>query len=290
MRYYKTQFHIKPYSEDYADILAALMSEIGFESFEPTSIGTDAYIQQQLWNEDSVKDTIRSYPIPGIHVTYNVTEAEYENWNKTWEEEGFRPIVIDDKIAVHNSNHTDIPHTEYDIVISPRQAFGTGSHQTTRMILEELYLMNLTGNKVVDAGTGTGILAIMCTKRGAGHVLAYDIDEWSVDNAKENITLNNIGDNLIEVANGDASILTGIRDTDLIIANINRNILLADMPAFHDALSKTGHLLLSGFYTYDIPLLTQKAESLGMRLARERENDGWAMLLFETDTTGRMDV
>lgn len=280
MKYYKVNYTIYPYSEDFADVLSALLCDIGFETFETTSTGLEAYIQQNLWNEDEAQALIASFPIPGTKLTFEVEEAEYANWNQQWEEEGFHPIVIEDKIAVHDTRHTNIPDVEHDIIIAPCQAFGTGSHQTTRMILSQLYDMPLVGQKVVDAGTGTGILSIMSIQKGASYVFAYDIDEWSVRNTLDNFRLNNIPSDKTDVIEGDASVLEFVQDVNLLIANINRNILLADMPAFTNCLAEGGKLLLSGFYIQDIPILVERAQELGLTLTSQRDEDGWAMLLF----------
>lgn len=281
MKYNKVTFTIHPFSEDFADVLSAILCEVGFESFETTSTTLEAYIQQNLWNEEDTQVLISNFPITDIDITYTVEEAEYANWNQQWEEEGFRPIIIEDKIAVHDTKHTDIPKVEYDIIIAPCQAFGTGSHQTTRMILSELYTLPLQGMEIVDAGTGTGILSIMSIKKGAQRVFAYDIDEWSVRNTLNNLELNGISTDKVEVLEGDASVLKGQHGKDLVIANINRNILLADMYAFCSTLAESGMLLLSGFYTDDIPYITEKAADYSLSLIHKREEDGWVMLLFQ---------
>lgn len=279
MKYYKATFRLTPYSEDFGDILSALLSENGFEAFEQRADGIEAYIQTDFWDEPAVRETLASYPIPGISIDFDIEDAEYDNWNRTWEEEGFKPIIIGDLAAIHNLSHTDIPPVRYDIVISPQQAFGTGSHQTTRMILLQLASMDLRGASVVDAGTGTGILSIMSVMKGAGSVFAYDIDEWSVSNTMENLRLNGIGEG-VTVVKGDAACLKECHEANLLIANINRNILLSDMEAFRSTLASNGRLLLSGFYNEDCQILTEKAESLGMRLEKKMTDEDWAMLLF----------
>ncbi|MDD7242812.1 MAG: 50S ribosomal protein L11 methyltransferase, partial [Bacteroidaceae bacterium] len=183
--------------------------------------------------------------------------------------------------VVHDTRHTDVPPLPYDICISPRQSFGTGNHNTTRMIMEWLLKEDLRGKDVIDAGTGTGVLSIMSILRGACHVLAYDIDEWSVDNAKDNLLLNGMGSAQVEVRQGNASVLKHDDQADLLMANINRNILLADMQTFASAIDKRkGRLLLSGFYQEDIPLLLQAAASNHLHLEEQETDDNWAMLVF----------
>ena len=280
MKYYEVNFCIEPYNEAYSDILSASLAEIGFESFVPSDNRLQAYIQQAMLNEDNLKKTIIDFPFNDVNISYNIAEAADEDWNAVWEEEGFRPVVIDDKIVIHDVKHTDVPDLSYDIIISPKQAFGTGSHQTTRMILRELASQNLTGKKIIDAGTGTGILSIMCVKRGAASVFAYDIDEWSVENTRDNLLLNGIHSQVI-VEEGDASILTRTGNADLLIANINRNILLNDIPTFSSKLSSKGHLLLSGFYTEDVPILVETAQREGFNMIKKECDEKWCMLLLE---------
>ena len=280
MKYYEVKFILEPNIEAYADVFSASLAEIGFESFVPSDKGLVAYIQQQMFNEESLKQEIEDFPIPDVSISYNVAEAQDEDWNAVWEEEGFHPVIIDDKIVIHDVKHTDVPNLPYDILISPKQAFGTGSHETTRMIMRELSDLDLTGKKVIDAGTGTGILSIMCIKRGAEHVFAYDIDEWSVENTRDNLLLNGIY-NQVTVEEGDSSVLSHTDYADLLIANINRNILLNDLHTFSGKLEKEGLLLLSGFYTDDAPILVKAAQEEGLELIKKVSAEGWCMLLLE---------
>ncbi len=280
MKYYEVNFTIEPYTETYSDVISALLAEIGFETFVPTDNGLQAYIQQSVFEEENLKKIIGNYPFPEIKIKYEIVEAEYEDWNAVWEEEGFHPIIIDDTIVIHDVKHTDVPILPYDIIISPKLAFGTGSHQTTRMILRELVTLNLTGKKAIDAGTGTGILSIMCIKRGATSVFAYDIDEWSVENTRDNILLNGV-QNKITVEKGDSTVLTKTGNADLLIANINRNILLNDLHAFSSKLSPKGQILLSGFYTEDVPVLLEAAQKENLKLIKKESDENWCMLLLE---------
>ena len=280
MKYNEVIFSIKPYLEAYADVLSASLAEIGFETFVPTVSGMTAYVQQDIYDVDKLDSVIKDFPIPGVQLSYNCQEAEYKDWNAVWEEEGFQPVIIDDEIVIHDVKHTDVPALPYDIIISPKLAFGTGTHQTTRMILRRLAAANLSGQYVIDAGTGPGILSIMCVKRGASKVFAYDIDELSVDNTRDNLLLNGIH-NEVQVELGDASVLQKADDADLIIANINRNILLNDLEKFAAKLKADGLLLLSGFYKEDAPLLEQVANKLGLRLTEEAAEDNWCMLLLQ---------
>lgn len=280
MKYYEVNFNIKPYIEAYSDVLSASLAKIEFESFVPTDKGLQAYIQKPLFDEERLRQTIEEFPFTDVSIKYGIAEAKYEDWNAVWEEEGFHPIIIDNTIVIHDVKHTDVPVLPYDIIISPKLAFGTGSHQTTRMILRELATQDLTDKKIIDAGTGTGILSIMCIKRGAASVFAYDIDEWSVENTRDNILLNGV-QNKITVEEGDSTVLTKTGNADLLIANINRNILLNDLHAFSSKLSPKGQILLSGFYTEDVPVLLEAAQKENLKLIKKESDENWCMLLLE---------
>ena len=297
MKYFEVKFHITSAEVGIAsDILSALLADEGFETFEPTDDGLLAWVQQSIYSKEGVERAIGSFPLPDTRITYTVSEAPDENWNRQWEQEGFRPIVISDGdkpiIVIHDTAHDDVPEAQYDIRINPCQAFGTGSHETTRMIMRQLLAMPMSGRYVVDAGTGTGILAILCRMLGAAHVFAYDIDEWSVRNARANLLLNDIHE-AVEVHLGDSRVLP-VQETlaeplaqaisfapTLLIANINRNILLADMPRFSDSLSPEGELLLSGFYTEDVPILLKEAENHGLHPILQSQDSNWALLLLK---------
>ena len=290
MKYYEVDFTLTPCTEASADVLVAMIAECGFEAFENTPHGVTGWVQQPLFRQDELDTVIAAFPIEDVRISYDVTQAAYENWNAQWEDEGFRPIILDSTsepaeclVCIHDTRHTDIPQARFDIRINPCQAFGTGSHQTTRLILRQLLETDLSGRHVIDAGTGTGILAIMCSMLGAQDVFAYDIDEWSVRNATDNLQLNNI-DN-VRVCEGDSAVLvqeygSTVPQADLLIANINRNILLADMPRFASCVKAGGQMLLSGFYETDAEVLQQKAAELGFRFETSRSESEWTMLLF----------
>ena len=311
MKYYEVKCSLQPFSEAAADLFSATLAEIGFESFSQTEDGVTAYIQQSEWDEDRMRQAVQDFYLPDVSISYVCTEAPDEDWNQVWEEEGFQPICLPlalsqggGMIIVHDVKHTDVPKARYDIVITPRMAFGTGSHQTTRLILRTLASLDLEGKHVIDAGTGTGILAIMGIKRGAASVFVYDIDEWSVENAKDNLLLNRIvfsdlkdlkdfkdlRDSKVKVAIGNSSVLEGQPKADLLIANINRNILLQDLPRFARALKPKGQMILSGFYLSDVPVLTEATVQQGFALLKQESEEEWAMLLFEADALGGRDV
>lgn len=276
MKYFEVKFTINPFDEVTRDILTALLGDAGFESFVPDDEGMLAYVQQKDYDESAVQ-TIESGFV-NHSIRHTVSEAPDEDWNQTWEEEGFEPIVLDQLVCVHDTRHTDVPSCRYDIVINPRMAFGTGTHPTTRQILRQLCEMDLEGRCIIDAGCGTGVLGLLCAKRGASEVFAYDIDEWSVENTRVNAELNGISN--LSVCEGDAAVLPQDGRHDLLIANINRNILLADMPRFAKALHLGGQLLLSGFYEADVESLLEKGRLLGFELEKQTAEDRWAMLLL----------
>lgn len=274
MNYLQYHFKIDPATEAAADVLAALLADAGFESFEPTDDGLTAYVQTALLNTEALKQAIDFFPLPDTTISYTSAEAPNQNWNAQWEREvGFDPILVGRRFVVLDDRHTT------PIRIRPEQAFGSGSHATTRMILEWLSNVNIEGCTVIDAGCGTGILGIAAMLSGAEQVFAYDIDEWSVRNAQTNATLNGV---TLDVRHGDASVLACLPQADLILANINRNILLADMHAFVSRLKPSGTLVLSGFMAEDIPLLTEAAGAEGLILAHTANSDLWQMLVFSS--------
>ena len=283
MKYFEADFTISPYSPDAIDLLADIAGEAGFESFEVTPTGLKGYVQQQLFNPMLLDFGIADFPIECVDITYDIHEAEDRDWNEQWEQEGFEPIVIPPSLVIHDGRH--LPDETYltSIEIDARQAFGTGTHETTRMIcstLLELRDQRLAGARVLDCGTGTGILSICALKLGAAEAIGYDIDEWSVDNARHNAVINQVDDHFQSLL-GDASILNKVDGTfDLVMANINRNILLSDLPAFREKMSDRALLILSGFYTSDTTMLISKAETLGLTLQKQREDQDWACLVF----------
>lgn len=274
MEYYEITFKTTPTSETINDVLCALAGEAGCESFIPNNEGLTAYAQQKLFDEDMLKSYLEFFPIENVTVEYSIKEAENKDWNQEWEENSFQPIIIGNECVVHGSNHTDVPIAKYNIKINPRLAFGSGHHQTTGMMMKRLLSDDIQQKKVLDMGCGTCILGILALMRGAESLVAIDIDEWSVENSIENLKLNNIQHNA-EVLLGDATLLNDMH-FDLILANINRNILLADMERYVKCLNANGTLYMSGFYTEDIPLIKGKGEELGLTFIDKLEDDNWA--------------
>jgi ribosomal protein L11 methyltransferase len=286
MKYYEVKFSIQPFSQDASDILAAMAGEAGFETFEETEGGLKGYVQQALFDQEALDQAIQFFPMDGIEIIYNVKEAEDKDWNEQWEQEGFDPMVIaDGEMVIHDGRHLpnsqlSTPNSQLSIEIDAHLAFGTGTHETTQMVCAALLKESLKDKNLLDAGCGTGILGIAALKLGAKNVTAYDIDEWSADNTRHNAVINQVDEHL-KVMCGDASLLDAISDRfDYVVANINRNILLQDMPRFRQVMKPQGTIILSGFYTEDIPLLEEKGKELGMVLEKQWENNNWACILM----------
>ncbi len=274
MKYFEVTFTILPYSETASDVLSALTAEIGFESFVECEGGMQAYVQQSLFDEAALKAILSDFPMPDTQITYTITEPEDKNWNEEWEKNFFQPIVIEGRCVIHSTFHKDYPKAEYDIVINPQMAFGTGHHETTSSILGALLEADLKGKSVLDMGCGTSILAILASMRGADRVTAIDIDDWCVNNSRDNIALNHLSNITVEL--GDASLLKGREPFDVVIANINRNILLNDMHAYVDCMHSGSEIYMSGFYVEDIDAIRQCGENLGLEFVGYREKNRWA--------------
>lgn len=276
MKYTAVHLNFNKENSFISDLLAAHLGEIDFDSFVETENGLDAYIQSAKFQLPLLKTHLSEFSFDeNIQFTYD--EPEEKNWNEEWEKYFFEPIVIGDKCVIHSSFHANYPACKFDIVIDPKMAFGTGHHETTSLMISEILKMELQGKKVLDMGCGTSVLAILAEKCGASAITAIDIDDWCTENSLENISLNH--SEKIEVLLGGAELLQGMK-FDIVIANINRNILLADMNAYVNCLSKGGELYVSGFYTEDIPVLQAKAESLGMQFACSNSKNNWAVVKF----------
>ena len=279
MKYYEVEFTISPLSADAADLLASLAGEAGFETFEETETGLKGYVQQSLFSEDALRECIEDFPFEGTSIIYNVREAEDRDWNEQWEQEGFEPIVISDQLVIHDGRHLPETDNQVSIEIDAKLAFGTGTHETTRMICKQL-IDRSQGARVLDCGTGTGILSIVALKFGATQAVGYDIDEWSADNARHNAVINRVDDRFTSLL-GDSSVLNTVDGTfDLVLANINRNILLADMPRFISKMHNGSTLILSGFYTTDVQILIDKAKTLGLSLVFQDSDQDWACIML----------
>lgn len=265
------------------DLLTDALGEAGFETFEDAEDGIKGYVQESLFDENAMNDVISNFMLPDVTINANIQEAEYKNWNEEWEEAGFERININDSITIYDARHDDGNGiaSGISIGIETKQAFGTGTHETTRMIVSTLLNIDLKGKRVLDCGCGTGILGIAASKLGASEVVGYDIDEWSSENAIHNAELNGVGN--MKVMLGDASVLKSVEGKfDVVLANINRNILLADMPAFVSVMADDSLLILSGFYASDVDLLIEKASSLGLSNIDSKSDSEWTCLVLKT--------
>lgn len=278
MKYYEVIFETSPNTEIVKDVLSGVVADIGFESFVYNDNGMTAYIQQKTFSKEVLDAVIADFPLENTTIRYEVKESEDKDWNKVWEDNFFTPIVIGDRCVIHSTFHKDVPSAEYDIVINPQMAFGTGHHETTNLILEELLNADLTGKSVLDMGCGTSILAILASMRGASKLLAVDIDNWCVENSKDNLALNHITN--VEVEEGDASLLKDRGPFDVVIANINRNILTADMHAYVERMNPGAVIYMSGFYVDDIPVIRAEAERNGLEFVHHNEKNRWADVMF----------
>lgn len=288
MKYFVANFKIECEAElmqPARELLSAAACEAGFEAFEDTDDGLLGYVQRPMYDKEALDAAIADYMPEGAAVSYAVEEVPDQNWNQGWEDEGFEPIGVSDNLVIYDAKHTDREMFAGDdgvmrIFIEARNAFGTGTHQTTRMILRRLLAMDVQGKSVLDCGCGTGILGITASRLGANPVLGYDIDEWSADNAQHNAALNGVEN--MSVMLGDASVLNNVAECfDVVIANINRNILIADMSAFRAHMKQGAQLILSGFYEADVPMIEAVAKEHGLSLCDVVTDEEWACALFK---------
>lgn len=264
-------------SHELGDILVAELGEIGFDMFQDTDEGFNAYIASERFVESEVKEIIQKYSFLGI-ARYEINKLAKENWNQNWES-NYQPIELPGRCRVRASFHSPDPSYPLELVINPKMSFGTGHHSTTYLMMELLLEADVKGKSVIDLGTGTGILAILACKLGAAHTEATDIDEWCIENSMENFALNECDD--IKVQLGTVAEVTKKESYDFVLANINRNVLLEEMPAYAALLPAGRRLLLSGFYEIDLPAIREKAESLGFEYLNSRTKEAWVAAAFE---------
>lgn len=271
--YYALRLDVEPCSADATDLLAYLLGEAGYESFVPDDNGLTAYVSAALYSDEAVRTALEEFCFDAT-VTASAELVEGRDWNAEWERNYFRPIVVGERCVVHSSFHTDVPKAEYDIVIDPKMAFGTGHHATTSLILTRLLDMDLQGRSLIDVGTGTGILAILAAMRGAVPVAGIEIDRFAWENACDNVRLN--GHPEIAVLCGDASLLQSLAPADVVVANINRNVILGDIRAYAAAMRPGATLLLSGFYEADCAMVEEAAVAAGLTATSRTLRDNWA--------------
>jgi ribosomal protein L11 methyltransferase len=265
--YLEYSFTVRP-RQPATDILLAELNELGFESFLETPEGLLAYIRKSEWDATKL-GVVAILDNPGFQIEYTCNEVETQNWNQEWES-SFEPILLGHHCAVRAPFHPK-PEVKYDIVITPKMSFGTGHHETTHMMLQFVLKNEIQGKSVLDMGCGTAVLAILAAMRGASKVDAVDIDHWSFLNAQENVKLNHQEN--IRVREGDVGLLRG--KYDIILANINRNILLRDISHYVAHLKRGGILLLSGFYKEDLPAISEKCAEYELSFQENLENNDW---------------
>ncbi len=277
MNYKEIKISINPFSEVFSDIISSMLGEIGFESFIIENETLLAYITEGEYDEEKLKETLDSFPLEAS-VTYSVADIEQQNWNEEWEKNYFQPIILGNDCVIHSTFHKDIPAAKYDILIDPKMAFGTGHHETTSQMLSEILGYDFKDKNVLDMGCGTAVLAILALKCGAKHARAIDIDDWVCDNAVENCALNNIEN--ISVECGDASLLSDGQTYDVILANINRNILLNDLQHYAKCMKPGAVIFMSGFYTQDVDAIKEEAEKQGLKFDYYKDRNNWVVIRF----------
>lgn len=286
--YVNLRLDLEPCSEDMTDLLASFLADEDYESFVPDEKGLSAYVRSDKFSLEKVEEIISEFPFPTeISFTHSVEEGQ--DWNEEWEKNYFKPIIIGDKCVIHSTFHKDYPDAEFDITIDPKMAFGTGHHATTSMMITHILERDLNGKSVIDMGTGTGILAILSKMKGADRATGIEIDPGAAANARENVELNNASGNFkdkieVEIIDGDASRLSLLAPADIFLANINRNVILADIPLYADAMKQGAELILSGFYEDDIEIIERAARLYGLSLKSTMTYPGnWASCVFNKD-------
>lgn len=276
MDYYKVEIRITPFEEWLRDVLASQLAETGFESFVETEGGLEAFVPAPQFNEGELEFVLSAFE-DDFHFSVHKELIKSRNWNEEWEKNYFEPLVINDECVIRAPFHKEFPTAKYEIVIEPNMAFGTGNHETTSMMVETILELECKGKSVLDMGCGTGILGILASMRGAEKVTAIDIDNWSFSGATTNAEVNKISN--MDVKLGDASLL-GSENFDLILANIHKNVLLKDMPAYEKVLLPGGILVMSGFYNEDLREITEKAISIGLKPAGFKTKNNWVAAGF----------
>lgn len=259
----------------WSEILITYLAEIDFESFEQSENSVEAYIQKPLFDENKVKEVLGNIQ---SEVEFSFKEIEDENWNAQWES-SFSPIYIDKNCIIRAPFHAKEDGFTQEIIINPQMSFGTGHHQTTYLIMSEMFGMDFENKSVLDMGSGTGILAILAEKLGCKEAVAIDIDEWAYKNTIDNLELNN--SKKISVEEGGAELLTELNKYDIVLANINRNILTHDMPKYIASMKTNATIYMSGFYTSDVEILLETANKNGLQYINQQEREGWAMVQFK---------
>ena len=274
MIYTQISFKLNPDTTENREILVAMLAELPFESFDETDEQMMGYIPGETVNLDEIGEITAFLPFT-VELSSEVIPDK--NWNEVWEKNYFKPLLIGGRCLVRAPFHTEYEPAEFELVIEPKMAFGTGNHETTTLVAEQILNMDLTGKGVLDMGCGTGILGMLASMKGARSVVAIDIDSWSYESTVENAKLNNI--NNLEARHGDASLL-GSESFEIIFANIHKNVIVGDLPVYESVLQSGGNIYLSGFYTHDMPDVRAKAESLGLVETGFQEKNNWVVYGF----------
>ncbi|NOU19864.1 MAG: 50S ribosomal protein L11 methyltransferase [Bacteroidales bacterium] len=276
MDYIELKITVEPTSQEVSEIVIAQLAEIGFESFTENNSGINAYIRISDFTDETKAKLNELFLPDNIRISYQIEQIKDQNWNAQWES-SFEPINVDNRCLVRASFHKNTSELEYDIIIDPKMAFGTGHHQTTYLMIEQILKADLKGKTVLDMGCGTGVLAILAEMRGAKAITAIDIDEWAYKNTVENIQVNNCSRIIPQC--GDVRLIEG-KEFNVILANINRNILLSDMKHYNDSLSINGVLIISGILKTDIEIIMSNAIDLGLIYQSTSTRDEWVTMSF----------
>lgn len=276
MEYIKTSYKIQPDSAENREILVAKLGEIGYESFTETDDQVEGYIISADFSEEALLNLFPA-DFSEFKTTYSFETIPDQNWNEVWEKNYFQPLLIADCCLIRAPFHTTYPSAEYEIIIEPGMAFGTGNHETTTLMIHAILEQDLIGKKVLDMGCGTGILSILAAKRGAEKIIAIDIDVWAINSAIENCKTNLVSN--IEIMEGGADVIPDEK-FDFIYANIQRNILLNDMPQYTKVLAQGGELIMSGFYTEDLESIKNRANELELQFKKFEETENWVAAVF----------
>jgi len=272
MEYIEVDIRLKEVNT-YSEILIARLNEIEFESFYEYDYGLKGYVQSQLLDKDKLKN-ILSEISEQTELSFTLHKLKQKNWNAHWET-NYQPVFINENCVIRADFHNAISDVKYEIIITPKMSFGTGHHQTTSLVMNEMFDLEFKGKSVLDVGCGTGILSVLASKLGAIDVVGLDIDNWAFENAQENATLNNISD--IHFVYGNISSVIN-RKYDIILANINRNTILNDLTFYSEAMYDYSDIILSGFLEKDVSVILKESAKFGLELVVSKNKEKWQML------------
>jgi Ribosomal protein L11 methylase len=275
MNYTQVRFKLSPDSQENREILVAMLENFPFESFDETDNLIMGYVPGETFDASIINEITEFLPFSILYETEIIPD---KNWNEVWEKNYFKPLLIGDRCVIRAPFHTEYPASEYELVIEPKMAFGTGNHETTSLVAEQILDIDFTGKTVLDMGCGTGILGMLASLKDAKKVTAIDIDVWSYESTVENARINNITN--IDAKLGNADIL-GDEVFDIIFANIHKNVIINDLPTYMSVLKPGGTIFLSGFYKTDMADVKKRAESLGLIELRFKEKNNWVVYIFE---------